>query len=48
MLASLHHVKDCRTKWAYPGGQDFETQYKWNPFEKLMIPSNWVHLINYE
>jgi len=22
------------------GGSDFETQYKWNSFEKLMIPSN--------
>jgi len=36
--------------WPYPeeGGPDFETQNIWNPFEKLMIPSNWLHLINYE
>jgi len=33
----------------YPeGGPDFETKYKWNAFEKLMIPSNCLHLINYE
>jgi len=31
-----------------PRGPDFETQYKWNPFEKLMISSNWLHLTNYE
>jgi len=35
--------------WGYPKrGPNFETQYKWNPFEKLMIPSNWLHLVNYE
>ena len=31
------------------GGPNFETQFKWNvPFQKLMIPSNWLHLVNFD
>jgi len=42
--------KYCRYGRTKRGGGvlNFETQHKWNAFEKLMIPSNWLHLINYE
>jgi len=41
-------LKDTILMGAQRGGADSKTQYKWNPFEKLMIPSNLVQLINYE
>jgi len=29
------------------GGLDFEIRHKYNPFEKLMILSTWLPVINY-